>query len=136
MTAPELIRIIGLSHLLQPPLTLLLSSPRGIDLRAHLVPATPLAAKVLANMAVASVALPTALGILLALYPSPALEAGPARALAVLVSSFWCWRLYRQLFALGPLWPPAAGTGRWMNALLSLIFAVQGPGLGLLVMLH
>ena len=81
MTASEFVRIIGVSHLLQPPLTLLMSSPRGIDLRAQLVPTTPLAAEVLRNMAVASVLLPTALGMLLAIYPSPALEPGPARAL-------------------------------------------------------
>ncbi len=130
---PELIRIIGVSHLLQPPLTLLLSSPRGIDLRAQVLPTTQLAGAVLTNMAVASVLLPTTLGMLLACYPTLALEPGPARALAALLSVFWCWRLYRQWFVLGPLWPRAAGRGSRLNALLTLIFVVQGPGLGLLV---
>jgi hypothetical protein len=133
--APELIRIIGVSHLLQPPLTLLLSGSKGIDLRAQLVPSTPLASEVLTNMAAASVLLPTTLGVLLACYPTLALEPGPARALGALLSAFWCWRLYRQLFVLGPLWPRAAGRGAWLNALLTLIFFVQGPGLGLLVSL-
>jgi len=131
--APELIRIIGVSHLLQPPLTLLLAGPKGIDLQAQLTPTRPLAREVLTNMAVASVFLPTALGVLLACYPTSALEPGPARALGALVSVFWCWRLYRQLFVLGPLWPCAAGRSSWLNALLTLIFAAQGPGLGLLL---
>ena len=135
MTASELVRVIGVSHLLQPPLTLLLAGPRGIDLRASLAPTTSLAREVLTNMAVASVLLPTTLGLLLALYPTLALEAGPARAIALLISAFWCWRLYRQLFVLGPLWPRAARPGSWLNALLTLIFAVQGPGLGLLLVL-
>jgi len=131
--APELIRIIGVSHLLQPPLTLLLAGPKGVDLRAQLFPSTLLAREVLSNMAFASVFLPTALGLLLACYPTLALEPGPVRALATLLSAFWCWRLYRQLFVLGPLWPRVVGRSSHLNALLSLIFAVQGPGLGVLV---
>ena len=131
--APELIRVVGLSHLLQPPLTLLLAGPKGVDLRAHVSASTPLARAVLTNMAVASVFLPTALGLLLAGYPKLALEPGPMRALAALVSVFWCWRFYRQLFVLGPNWPRAARRTSRLNALLTLIFAVQGPGLGLLV---
>jgi hypothetical protein len=133
VTASDLIRIIGVSHLLQPPLTLVLAGPRGIDLRAQLVSTTALAGEVMTNMAAASVLLPTTLGILLACYPTLALESGPARALAVLISTFWCWRLYRQVFVLGPLWPRAAGRGSWLNALLTLIFLVQGPALGLLL---
>lgn len=131
--APELIRLIGLSHLLQPPLTLVLAGSRGVNLRAQLSASTPLAGEVLTNMAVASVLLPTTLGLLLACYPTLVLEPGPARGLGGLISAFWCWRLYRQLFVLGPLWPRAAGGRSWLNMLLSLIFVVQGPGLGLLV---
>jgi hypothetical protein len=133
VTASELVRAIGVSHLLQPPLTLLLAGPRGVNLRADLLPATSLAREVLTNMAVASVLLPTTLGLLLTLYPTLALEAGPTHILALLLSAFWCWRLYRQLFVLGPLWPRAARSDSWLNALLTLIFAVQGPGLWLLV---
>jgi len=128
MTTPELIRAIGVSHLLQPPLTLLLAGPRGINLKAAVFPATALARAVLGNMAVASVFLPTALGMLLAFYP---VEPGPMRALGLLLSGFWCWRLYRQLFVLGPLWPRSARSVSWLNLLLTLIFAVQGPGLGI-----
>jgi len=136
MIAAELVRLIGVSHLLQPPLTLLLAGPKGINLRAQLVPTTRLAGEVMTNMAFASVLLPTTLGMLLACYPTLALEPGPARALGGLLSAFWCWRLYRQLFVLGPLWPRAAGEGSWLNLLLTLIFVVQGPGLGLLVCLR
>jgi len=136
MIAPELVRLIGVSHLLQPPLTLLLAGPKGINLRAQLVPTTRLAGEVMNNMAIASVLLPTTLGMLLACYPTLVLEPGPARALGGLLSAFWCWRLYRQLFVLGPLWPRAAGESSWLNLLLTLIFVVQGPGLGLLVCLR
>jgi hypothetical protein len=129
----ELIRIIGLSHLLQPPLTLLLSGPRGINLRVQLLPTTPLAREVLFNAGIASVFLPTTLGVLVAYYPTSVLEPGLGHALGALISLFWCWRLYRQLFALSPLWPHTAGQRSPLDALLTLIFAVQGPGLGLLV---
>jgi hypothetical protein len=70
MLRTELVRLIGLSHLLQPPLTWLLASPRGLDLRGAVSARTPLAAGVLHNMAIASVALPTTLGLLLAAYPA------------------------------------------------------------------
>jgi len=130
---PELIRLIGWSHLLQPPLTLVLAGSGGVNLRAQLSASTPLAREVLANMAVASVLLPTTLGMLLACYPTLVLQPGPARALGGLISAFWCWRLYRQLFVLGPLWPRVPGRRSRLNMLLSLIFVVQGPALGLLV---
>ncbi len=133
MTTPDFIRLIGLSHLLQPPLTWLLAGRHGVDLRTSIASRTPLGAAVMTNMAVASVGLPTALGCLLAVYSSDVQHAGPARALGVLVAAFWSWRLYRQLFVLGPCWPVstrAAPTLRW---LLVLIFAVQGPCLGWLI---
>jgi hypothetical protein len=134
VSASELIRCIGLSHLLQPPLTLLLSVPSGVDLKAQLVPKTRLAAEVMKNMALASVFLPTSLGVLVAIYSPQALEPGPARALCGLVSAFWCWRLYRQLFVLRPVWPSSSRLSPLLNALLTLIFVVQGPGLGLLLL--
>ena len=133
MTAADWIRIVGISHWLQPPLTLLLAGPRGVDLRAAITARTPLAAAVMTNMAFASVALPTALGGLLAVYSADALHPGPARALGVLLAGFWCWRLYRQLVVLRPLWPTSARGARLLNALLTLIFVVQGPGLAWLI---
>lgn len=134
MLQSELIRLIGISHLLQPPLTWFLASPRGLDLRGEVNARSPLAAGVVHNMAVAAVVLPTALGVLLALYPAATLCSGPARAAGFLVAGFWCWRLYRQLFVLGSAWPstgPAAGIHRMLLA----IFTMQGPGLALLLLL-
>ena len=133
MTAADLIRAIGISHLLQPPLTYLLAQPRGIDLRASLVAKTPLAAEVLTNMASAAVCLPTLLGALIACYPMEVLHPGPARSLGALLSLFWCWRLYRQWFVLRPLWPRSGRAAWLLQVLLTLIFVMQGPGLGLLV---
>jgi hypothetical protein len=130
----ELIRAIGISHLLQPPLTLLLASPRGLDLRAVLTPRTPFGAQILQNMAVAAVCLPTALGLLLGLYPAEALRPGMGRGMALLVSAFWCWRLYRQLFVLGPAWPKSGERAAGLHSLLVAIFAAQGPGLVLLLL--
>jgi hypothetical protein len=130
----ELIRIIGISHLLQPPLTLLMASARGLDLRAVLAPKTPFGAQILQNMAVAAVCLPTALGLLLALHPAEALRPGVGRSIAMLLSAFWCWRLYRQLFVLGPSWPKAGARAAGLHPLLVAIFAAQGPGLGLLLL--
>jgi hypothetical protein len=124
MSASELVRWIGLSHLLQPPLTLLLASSRGLDLRRSLVTQSALAAAVAHNMAVASVALPTALGLLLALRADDALRDGTTRDLALLLAAFWSWRLYRQVRALGPTWPRPL---RSLHALLLAIFLAQGP---------
>jgi hypothetical protein len=126
--------MIGISHLLQPPLTGLLASASGLDLRAVLAPRTPFGAKILENMAVAAVGLPTALGLLLALYPAEALRPGPGRSIATLISAFWCWRLYRQLFVLGPSWPKSGNRAAGLHPLLVAIFAAQGPGLGLLLL--
>ena len=133
MTQMDLIRWVGISHLLQPPLTVLLAAPGGVDLRSALVAKTALAAEVLHNMAIASVCLPTLLGVLLACYPADVLRPGAAHAFAALVSIFWCWRLYRQLIVLGSLWPKSGRFAAILNPLLALIFMVQGPGLGLLL---
>lgn len=133
MTAVDCIRWIGLSHLLQPPLTWLLAGPRGVDLRSAITPRTPLGAAVMGNMAFASVALPTALGCLLAAHSPDAVRAGATRALGLLLAAFWSWRLYRQLFVLGPRWP-AAGGAPPLHLLLTLIFAIQGPCLAWLIL--
>lgn len=130
MTAAELVRWIGFSHLLQPPLTLLLASPRGLDLRRSLVPSSPLAAAVAHNMAIAAVALPTSLGLLLAWRPADVFRAGTARDLALLLAAFWSFRLYRQMRALGPSWPQSL---RSLHYFLLGVFVVQGPLLGCLV---
>ena len=124
MSAIEVVRWIGLSHLLQPPLTLLLASPRGLDLRRSLICQSPLGAAVAQNMAFASVALPTTLGLLLALRPEDVFQSGTARDLASLLAVFWSWRLYRQLRALGPSWPRSQ---RALHHLLTTIFLAQGP---------
>ena len=124
MSATEIVRWIGLSHLLQPPLTLLLASSRGLDLRRGLVCQSRLAAAVAHNMAVASVALPTTLGLLLALRAEDVLRAGTTRDLALLLAAFWSWRLYRQVRALGPSWPRPL---RSVHGLLLGIFLAQGP---------
>jgi hypothetical protein len=124
------VRWIGWSHLLQPPLTLLLASQRGLDLRRALLPQSLLAAAVAHNMAVASVALPTTLGVLLALHAEAAFRDGSARDLALLLALFWSWRLYRQARALQPHWP---GRLLPLHTLLLLIFSAQGPLLGCLL---
>jgi hypothetical protein len=124
VNATELMRWIGWSHLLQPPLTLLLASARGLDLRRELVCRSPLAASIAHNMAVASVALPTLLGLLLALRPAEAFRASSTRDLGLLLAAFWSWRLYRQALALGPRWPRAL---RALHGVLLGIFTLQGP---------
>ena len=134
MNAADFIRVIGLSHLLQPPLTWLLAGPHGVDLRAAITSRTSLGTQVMTNMAFASVALPTALGCLLAAYSSDALQAGPVRALGLLLAAFWSWRLYRQLFVLGPRWPASPRGAPMLHWLLALIFAIQGPCLGWLIL--
>ncbi|MDF3065864.1 MAG: hypothetical protein K0R38_1465 [Polyangiaceae bacterium] len=130
MSETELVRWIGWSHVLQPPLTFLLASSRGLDLRRFLADQPPLMAAVLHNMAVASVALPTTLGLLLALRPEDVFRAGTARELASLLAAFWSWRLYRQLRALSLAWPRRLRT---LHGLLLSIFLAQGPLLGTLL---
>jgi hypothetical protein len=133
MSQTELICLIGISHLLQPPLTLLLASGRGLNLRAALKPSTPISAPVLHNMAVAAVLLPTAFGLLLAIHADDTQGPGAARSLGLVLSLFWCWRLHRQLFVLGPLWPRASARALF-HWLLVAIFTLQGPGLGIVLL--
>lgn len=134
MTPVDLVQIIGWSHLLQPPLTFVLATPGGVDLRRSLVPQTPLAREVMRNMAFASVGLPTSLGVILALYPAEALRPGGAHAVALLVAAFWCWRLYRQLAVLRAVWPNSGRLAALLGPALSAIFLVQGPGLAWLLL--
>lgn len=136
MTAVDLVRWIGLSHLLQPPLTLLLASGRGLNLRRSLTSESPLAAAIMHNMAVAAVVLPTALGLIMARHASGAFKPGAIRELSLLVACFWSWRLYRQLRALSPAWPSGPREVRSLNLVLTAIFAVQGPALGGLLWLN
>jgi len=50
-----------------------------------------------------------------------------------LLAGFWCWRLYRQLGALGRVWPHESPRLVALNAVLVSIFVVQGPILGALI---
>jgi len=123
------VRCIGISHLLQPPLTLLLA--RHLRLRGAFEALPPIALRVAENMAVAAVALPTSLGVFLALHAHDALDSGPTWTLAAGVAVFWTWRLERQLRAVGPL--IARSRPIW-HVLLTLIFTLQGPILGALLL--
>jgi len=122
MDTESAIRCIGLSHLLQPPLTLLLA--RRLRLRPAFESLPPVAFRVAQNMAVAAVALPTSLGVFVALNAADAFRVGPTWSLALGVALFWIWRLERQLRALGPL---LSRSSRVWHPLLTVIFVVQGP---------
>jgi hypothetical protein len=135
VTSTDLVSWIGFSHLLQPPLTAFLASARGLDLRAELSGRTPIAAEVLHNMGFASVALPTALGLVVAVHAEEVSRPGAARTAALLAASFWTWRLYRQIRALAPRWPAEPRLIARANLLLKSIFFVQGPVLAASVVL-
>lgn len=135
MTPTDAVRLIGLTHLLQPPLTLVLASDRALGLRAELATRGGLGAAVVQNMAFAAVALPTSLGLLLAYHGGEALRAGAARSLASLLALFWSWRLGRQLTVLRAAWPRRNRLSRWLEPCLIGIFVIQGPVLGCLVAL-
>lgn len=109
---------IGLSHALQPPLTVLLA--KRLDLERAFADLPPLAAQIARNMAFASVSLPTSAGLLLALSAHEVVAGGGVRFFAWLMAAFWTWRLSRQL-VLGPLLPRA-----W-HLTLTAIFCAQGP---------
>ena len=112
------IQAIGWSHLLQPPLTLLLA--RQLGLASAFAELPPLAAQIARNMGVAAVALPTATGVLVAIGAEEIVMGGAMRYLAALLAFFWSWRLYRQT-RIGTMLPAA-----WHWALCA-IFIVQGP---------
>ena len=120
---------IGLLHLLQPPLTWLLA--QRLRLRPAFESLPAIAYRVAENMATASVALPTLLGCYIAVYAEEALHAGPVRSAALAVSFFWTWRLHRQILAVGPL---LAAVSPALNAVLTLIFIIEGPVLGALIL--
>lgn len=134
MSAVDAVRIIGLSHLLQPPLTLFMASERGLGVRSAVVATSPLGAAVMHNMAFASVALPTALGLVLALHAREALELGAAHTLGSLLAAFWTWRLVRQVTALRAAWPGRPLQAVLLHPALVAIFVVQGPILGWLML--
>jgi hypothetical protein len=134
MTWTDVVRWIGASHLLQPPLTAFLAGPRGLDLRARISGRTPLAGAVVHNMGFAAVALPTALGLLVAVHAEHAFEPGAARSVALLTAAFWTWRLYRQIFLLDPAWPARPRLVARTALLLKLIFLAQGPALAFAIL--
>ncbi|MFZ5896611.1 MAG: hypothetical protein ACOY0T_36485 [Myxococcota bacterium] len=134
MTATLWLEVVGWSHLLQPPLTAVLASRRGLDVRTAIHTRSALAQGILHNMAVTAVMLPTTLGLLLVYHARDVLEAGAARSLAALLSAFWCWRLYRQLAVLGPRWPSHSRSSHLLHLLLTAIFVLQGPILGALLL--
>ena len=133
MSTEALVLCIGLSHLLQPPLALLLT--RRLALASALAQSPPLLGQLLRNMAVASVVLPTALGVLLARHADEIASVGPTRSLAWLLAAFWSWRLLRQC-AAREVWKHDDSGGKLLHALLTSIFLAQGPGLGLLLVLE
>src|ERR1043165_1658834 len=104
MDLETLLRCIGFCHLLQPPLTLMLA--RRLSLRPAFESLPTIAYRVAQNMAVAAVALPTSLGLYVAVNARDVLALGPTWSLALGVAAFWTWRLERQLRALGPLLAP------------------------------
>src|SRR5262249_56904109 len=95
MDSTSFVRCIGMSHLLQPPLTFMLA--RRLGLRRAFGQLPPLAGRIAENMTFAAVTLPTTFGLLLALYPDAALCGGPARAVGVVLAVFWSVRLVRQV---------------------------------------
>lgn len=123
---------IGLSHLLQPPLALMLT--KRLALSSALSASSPLLASVMRNMVFASIALPTASGILLARHAHETANPGLARSLAWTLSAFWCWRLTRQCLATAE-WRRSGAGGALLHGVLTLIFLLQGPGLALLLAL-
>jgi hypothetical protein len=134
MTSTDVVRWIGFSHLLQLPLTVFLAGARGLGLRADLSSGTPIAGEVLYNMGFASVALPTALGLVVAVHAGEVSQPGAARTVAALAAVFWTWRLYRQVRALDPRWPAKPRLVACSSLILKLIFFVQGPVLGFCVL--
>jgi hypothetical protein len=131
MNVESAMQWIGLSHLLQPPLAFLLT--RRLAFAHVLAACPPLVGQVVRNMAIASVALPTALGMLLALHAHEAASGGPGRSLAWMIAVFWSWRLVQQWRAAATWRSSASRLVHWG---LSMIFLAQGPGLALLLLLR
>lgn len=130
MNVEPVIRWIGISHLLQPPITLALSRMLKLAPAFSALPA--LAGEIARNMAFASVGLPTSLGLLIAIHARDVARGGPMQSVAWLAAIFWTWRLLRQL-NLASLWPNDRRRTRLCHHLLALIFVVQGPVLGTLL---
>ncbi|HEX4339187.1 MAG TPA: hypothetical protein VH062_24940 [Polyangiaceae bacterium] len=128
MSVETVLRIIGFSHLLQPPLTALLARRLGLRVAFESLP--KIAFGVAQNMAVAAVALPTSLGLFIAWRAHEVVEHGSAFAVAVATSLFWTFRLERQLRSIGPL---LRDEDRFFHPLLTAIFVVQGPLLAALL---
>lgn len=127
MNLPFVIGCVGFSHLLQPPVTLLLA--KRLRLARAFSSLGPLAAQIARNMAFASVFLPTCAGVVVGLSAKEVVAGGAARDLAWVLAAFWSWRLARQM-ALRTLMP-----ARWHWGLCAIFF-VQGPALAALLPWH
>ena len=123
-TLEVLVRTIGISHLLQPPLTLVLS--RTLGLRDAFSQLAELPRRMAVVMGMTCVALPTGMGVLIAAYAAGVFRPGLPETLCVLAGVFWTLRLLVQVFWYSALFPRDARHWHWI---LCLIFAVQGPGL-------
>jgi hypothetical protein len=125
MTLETMVAVIGVSHLLQPPLTMWLA--RDLGFQRAFSELSPLAAQVARNMATASVFLPTSIGIVIAAHARDVLAGGAPRLLGLVIAAFWSWRLFRQVHVLGPLWPTWPSRVRRWHWVLMAIFLFQGP---------
>lgn len=131
MDPVDVIRAVGISHLVQPPVTAYLASSKGIGLKNKILATSPDAGCVIRNMGFASVFLPTALGVLLCVHAQEAATGGAARAHAWLLAAFWTWRLVRQV-ELHAAWERGRRAWSW---LLFGVFLVQGPALAATLLL-
>ena len=116
--------VIGLSHLLQPPITLWLAK-RVLGLSHAFATLPTLASRIAQILGATAIAFPTSLGLLCAACADAALVGGPVRLIALCLSGlFWTPRLFLQLFWVGSAFPPDARKWHW---LLVAIFLLQGP---------
>ena len=122
--AEALVAVIGWSHLLQVPITLGMKR-RLFGVVSPFAGLPVLTKRISDIMALASLYVPTLVGLVIAQAPAAALRSSPIRTLAVAIAvGLWCPRLLAQLLYVGPVFPRDARRWHW---LLVAIFGVQGP---------
>jgi hypothetical protein len=124
VTAETTLKVLGLSQLIQAPVTAILASDRVLGLRREIERLSPINGAIVRVLGGAVVVVLVALGLLVAIFPTDVARTDFGRALTVFLGAFWTARFLLQMW-YGRRWPARAQA--WHRFLL-IVFLLQGPG--------
>jgi hypothetical protein len=123
-TAETVTRWVGLSQLVQVPVTAFLGSEKGLGLAREIGKMPPLVSAIVRVVSGSFVVMLVMLAVLVALYPADVLRTHLGSALAGFLGVLLLARLGVQLY-YGRHWPPRL---RFWHILMCFVIFVQGAG--------